>query len=179
MVTVVTLARDLPQALGRPVQIHLGEASNIPRARNVCLRLVEAAVGPDARLAPLWILWLDSDIRLGGQAAPQLAQYVHRADQERVAFAAHYRQADGRSTFFPRRGRMIGPALEAAAVQRLPDWSELGMSGFGLLYAPVEAGYVFHADDAGEDILFWLDHPGLPLRYAQGIAVRHHKAVLL
>jgi hypothetical protein len=179
VVTVVTLTRDLAEALSRPVHIYLGEASNIPRARNVCVRLVESVLGEAARSEPLWLLWVDSDIRLAAGAAPHLAHYLARAEAERVAFAAPYRQANGRSTFFLRRARMAGPALEASAVQRLPDWSELGMCGFGLLYAPVEPGYVFHADDVGEDIHFWLDHPKLPLRCAQGVAIRHHKAVLL
>jgi hypothetical protein len=177
VVTVTVLARDLSAALGRPVQIHVGEASNIPRARNVCLRLAEAASGTGD--GTLWLLWVDSDIRLPAQGVPGLARYIARAEAEHVACAAHYRQADGRSTFFLRRGRMAGPALDVLGVSRLPDWAALGMSGFGLLYAPVEPGYVFHADDIGEDIHFWLDHPQAELRYAKGIEIRHHKATLL
>jgi hypothetical protein len=175
-ITAIALARDLAPALGRAVEFHIGEASNIPRARNVCLRLAEAATAdaPSIRL-----LWLDSDIRLDPTAMPTLARYIARADADGTAFAAHYRQADGRSTFFLRRGLMAGPALDCASVARLPDWAPLAMCGFGLLYAPVERGYVFHADDVGEDIHFWLDHPQTDLRYAKALGLRHHKAVLL
>lgn len=179
VVTVASLVRDVAAAVARPVRLHVGEASNIPRARNVCLRLAEAAQAGEARQGRVWVLWVDSDIRLEPSAAGPFARYLARAEAEQAAFAAHYRQADGRSTFFLRRGRMVGPALEAAVVAGLADWSALGMSGFGLLYAPIEPGYVFHADDAGEDIHFWVDHPDLSLHFAKAIAVRHRKAILL
>jgi hypothetical protein len=181
--TVVQLVRDLGRALGRPVDIHLGEASNIPRARNLCLRQAEraraasgAAIGAGARL---WLLWVDSDIRFAPGAALALAAYMARAEREGCAVAAHYRQADGRATFFARRGLAVGSALTAADVARLPDWAAIGMAGFGVLYAPMEIGYVFHADEVGEDVHFWHDHPALELRFAKGVSVRHHKAVLL
>ncbi len=179
VVTVAALVRDVAAATNRPVRLHVGEASNIPRARNVCLRLVEAAEPEAARSGQVWILWVDSDIRLDPACARHFGAYLARAEAEQAAFAAHYRQADGRSTFFLRRGRMAGPALDSAVVEGLADWFSLGMSGFGLLYAPVDTGYVFHADDVGEDIHFWLDHPALSLRFAKAIALRHRKAVLL
>ena len=171
--TIATILGALSPALGRPVTIHLGEAGNIPRARNAAQREAEASDPSD----PLWCLWVDSDIRLTPDQAPALARYIERAEAEGVGFAVHYRQADGRSTFALTRGRRAS-VLEAAEVENLPDGQVIAMAGLGLAYLPMPRNYVWHADDMGEDYNMWMDTE-LPVRYAKGVEVRHHKQVFL
>lgn len=179
IVTLIQLLNDIGPALGRRAQFHIGEAGNIPRARNICVRLAETALrreNPSAHGG--WILWVDSDIRLIPGGAGAVAACIRRAEAEGTAFSAHYRQADGRSTFS--LGRAGGSEmLTAQAAASLPDWSALGTCGFGFLYVPMTFGYVFHADESGEDVHFWREHPRLSLRFAKAIRLLHHKAVLL
>lgn len=172
--TLATLLGHLSFALdGRPVSIHLGQAGNIPRARNAAQRNAESADPAD----PLWLLWVDSDIELEPDQAPALAEYIRRAEQEGVGFVVHYRQADGRSVFSLGRNRKA-VVLAAAEVENLPDWQPIGMAGLGLCYLPMPRGYVWNANDMGEDFRFFLEvEPDV--RFAKGVRVRHHKAVYL
>lgn len=172
--TILATLTTLREAVGRPVRFHLGNLGNIPRSRNRCMRGYEQDFDGD----PLWALWIDSDIYLHPDDAPAAAPYIARAEAEGVAFAAHYRQADGHSTLFRNRGPEEEALSEEEALA-LEDWSRLGVSGFGLLYAPMPRGYVFHADEMGEDVHFWLEHPDMELHFAKGIKIGHYRAVML
>lgn len=172
--TIYTLAVALPDALGRRVLLHVGQAGNIPRARNKAQREAEAAQ-PDAD--PVWCLWIDTDIVLGVDQADAVARYIARAEAENVGWVAHYRQADGRSVFAADRARHTRMLADEEA-RALPDWAPVAMAGPGLAYLPMPRGYVWHADDMGEDMHLWLD-TGLEVRFARDIDVRHHRAVYL
>lgn len=172
--TIYTLAVALPAALGRPVLLHVGQAGNIPRARNKAQREAEAA-WPDA--GPVWCLWVDTDIVLGVDQAEAVARYVVRAEAEGVGWVAHYRQADGRSVFAETRDRHTR-MMEADEVEALPDWAPVPMAGPGLAYLPMPRGYLWHADDMGEDMHLWID-TNLEIHFAKEIQVLHHKAVYL
>jgi len=172
--TVATLLTALPAALGRPVLIHLGQAGNIPRARNQAQREAEAHA-PDQD--PVWVLWVDSDILLEADQAPAVARYVERAEVDGVGWVAHYRQADGRSVLSLEGGRHA-PILAAEEAEALPDWHPIAMAGLGLAYLPMPRGYLWHADDMGEDWHLWQD-TGMVARFAAGIRVRHHRLAYL
>ena len=172
--TIYTLAAALPAALGRGVSLHVGQAGNIPRARNRAQREAEAAQ-PDAD--PVWCLWIDTDIVLGVDQTDAVARYIARAEAENVGWVAHYLRADGMSVFAADRARHTRMLTEDEALA-LPDWSPVSMAGTGLAYLPMPRGYVWHADDMGEDMHLWLD-TSLEVRFARDIDILHHRAVYL
>lgn len=170
--TVLALP-NLGALLGRAPRIHVSEAGNIPRARNQALRTAEA----DDPADPLWVLWLDSDIRFVQGTVEALARYIARADQEGMGFAAHYRRGDGGSTFargYGTEARM----LDMEEVEALADWVLIDGAGLGCAYLPMPRGYIFRADEWGEDMHLWEDLR-LPLRYAKGVPLIHHRMAML
>lgn len=184
--TLRTLNRTA-NLLGRALVTVNPQAGNIPRARNLGMRQVRLTHREEGVPLPdrLWVLWVDSDIRVNGDQAEALAGYLARAEAEGVAATANYNMFAGEegviSTML--RERSFGERAShytVAEVEAMEDWAELpGLCGFGLLYAPMDPHYTFRADAHGEDVHFWRDHPDLPLRLMKGVRAWHMKHALI
>lgn len=164
---------SLGGVLGRPARLWWTAYGSIPRARNALTEAIRAELG--GRLSA-WVLWVDSDILLQDGNA-EVAAAIQWSWRTGKAWVAHYRMADGRSHIMATRS-MSGaqaPNLTQEEIDALPEWAEVGMSGFGMVFLPMPLDYLWHADRAGEDVHFWLDHPELKVHLAKRIQLLHRK----
>jgi hypothetical protein len=162
----------LGSALGRPVSYSWTAYGSIPRARNALTEHIRAQVGRDRA----WVLWVDSDIFLQGGIAA-VAQAIRWSWQTGCAWTAHYHRADGLSHIMAARdvdGR-VARNLTDAEIEALPEWAEVGAAGLGMCFVPMPLDYVWHADRAGEDVLFWIEHPEIRLHLAKRVTLLHMK----
>lgn len=162
--------------LKRTVHFLVGEAGNIPRSRN---KVLEEARKNLPGVSRAWILWLDSDIVLPGGAHRAIGEALNWSEATQMAWAVNYRAADGTNVTMRERLSQSAHHFTDEELQTLPAYAEIGMSGFGCCYLPMDLNYVFHADVLGEDVHFFLDHPELKLYYAKDINVKHKKIVAL
>jgi hypothetical protein len=171
--TMIELA-SLSAHVGK-ISVLTAEGGNIPRTRNMCMEMLrrQDPIPPD----PTWVLWVDSDILIPAGSAPMLAQYITEGITSNRPWLAHYRMADGRSVLMKERALYNAQHYSDEELIALPDWSPVGMGGFGLALLPMDLAYQFHADMAGEDIHFWLDHPDLIVHIVKGLRLQHRKAV--
>lgn len=176
MTSVLTLSR-LHRDLDRPVAFAQGEGGNIPRARNLVLASIREKLGPD----PASVLWWDTDIRVTEEQIPAVADMVRYGESHQVCVTAHYRMNTG-DTHLMRGDRTPGAGTHYTPEElaAMPEWSPVGMAGFGLLFIPsMPLDYVFHADTIGEDTHWWWDHPDLPVVWSRAVQIHHRKAVWL
>ncbi len=85
MVPSLIALGHVAQRLGRPLEVVLGEASNIPRARNVVLAQIRQAA---PHFTHRWLLWLDSDIVMLPNTAEAIAMAMTWAETHRQAIVA-------------------------------------------------------------------------------------------
>jgi hypothetical protein len=170
--TVLEL-RTVSEWLGRSIVVVSGEASNIPRSRNVILEQVREKY-PDR--TNRWMLWIDSDIVLLRQSVSAVVEAIRWAEAHHAGVVANYRMASGVNVLMahPDHHHLADDELQA-----LPDYGEIAMAGLGFAYLNQPLSYMFHADATGEDIHFWRDNPGIHLHCAKQIHLGHKKAVLL
>lgn len=162
--------------LHRPVRYFVAQAGNIPKARNHVMDAVRGYL--DRAEGTAWVLWMDSDILIGGQAAA-IAAAVQHSEETGQAWAADYRMADGGHSLVKEAIAYGGEHYTAEELAALAEWAPIGLAGFGLCYLPMCLRYVFHADTLGEDVHFYLEHPTLRPGYAKSIHVGHQKLVTL
>ncbi|MCL6562466.1 MAG: hypothetical protein K6U87_05610 [Firmicutes bacterium] len=127
------------------------------------------------RESSLWLLWIDSDILVPPREVQVIAEALLWAEENRCAVAANYLMANGLPVVMDREGKHY----TQEQIDRMPPYYRIGFSGFGFLYLEQPLNYLFHADDKGEDIHFWLDHPDIPLYLATRIRLAHKKTVIL
>ncbi len=173
--TMLELTR-LIQKIRVPVQFLLSTASNIPRARNSILNDLRQA-DPDALWQ--WVLWVDNDIVIPWDGHHAIAAAIERAWNDHVGWTAHYPMANGESVLMRARKPMENIHYSREELPSLPDWTPIGMTGFGMLFLQQPTRYVFHADVTGEDVHFWLEQPTLDIRYAKDIRIGHMKSITL
>ena len=174
MTSVLALA-GLHQVLDRPVAFVQGEGGNIPRARNQVLATIRAQLGS----GPVPVLWWDTDIRVTDDQIPAVADMIRYGEAHQVCVTAHYRMNTGESHLM-RGDRTPGAGTHYTAEELavMPDWAPVGMAGFGLLFIPqMPVDYVFRADNVGEDVHWWWDHPDWPLVVAKSVIIHHRKAI--
>lgn len=185
-ITTILTINNAAHLLGRVLVTANPQAGNIPRGRNLGMDELRNILRVEGMAIPdrLWVLWVDSDIRVQADQAEAIAQYILRAEAEGVGWTADYHMFAGEqgviSTMLKERSFGAGAThytLEEIAA--MEDWSPIPLAGFGLCYLPMPTDYVFRADRHGEDIHFWRDHPDLPLRLAKGVTAYHMKHVLL
>lgn len=166
---------NLANCLEGGIDIFTAEGGNIPRTRNMVMDQIRRVTpkGED----PVWVLWLDSDILLPAGSAAIIAQYVQEGRESMRAWLAHYHMANGQSVLMKDRTLYRARHYTHEELTTLPDWAEIGMGGFGLAYLPMALDYKFHADAAGEDINYFLDHPDLTVHLAKSIVLKHRKPV--
>lgn len=164
------------QDLGRPLEVILGEASNIPRARNVALAQIrKQSAGETHR----WMLWLDSDILIAPNTASIIAESITWAEGHQHAIVANYRMASGENVLMTTRNLATVRHYTDKELAELSEFDVIGMAGLGWVYLNQPLDYVFHADTYGEDVHFWWDHPEIGLHWAKRIKLGHKKTVLL
>lgn len=155
------------------MQVMTAEAGNIPKGRNQVLRQIQADADPATHA---WVLWLDSDILITPGSAPALAQYIEDARDSGRQWIANYNMANGQSVLMKDRILHNAAHYTTDELLCLPDGSELGMGGFGLSFLFTDLSYQFWADEAGEDIHYWLDRPEEKVYYAKHVLLKHRKA---
>lgn len=167
------------------LQIEPAEGGNIPRARNAVMDRVYHAAGGTYAIrtqdpnppAPQWVLWLDSDILIPVGTAPLLADYLNTGRATDRQWLANYHMADGQSVLMKDRTLYGARHYGLDELICLPDWAAVGMGGFGLSFLKMDLTYEFHANAAGEDIHYWLDHPDEKVYVAKQLLLKHRKAV--
>lgn len=155
------------------MQVMTAEAGNIPRGRNQVLRQIQADAAPATHA---WVLWLDSDILVTPGSAAVVAQYIQGARESGRQWLANYNMASGQSVLMQDRTLTNARHYTMDELLCLPDGSEIGMGGFGLSFLYTDLAYQFWADEAGEDIHYWLDRPEEKVYYAKHILLKHRKA---
>ena len=173
--SLITLGQ-VAHRLNRALEVVLGEASNIPRARNVALAQIRQTM-PQA--THRWVLWLESDILMLPNTAAEVAPALTWAETHQQAIVANYRMATGENVLMTTRTMDTARHYTDPELAALPVWSEVGMSGLGWAYLDQPLNYVFHADTFGEDVHFWWDHPEIRLHWAKDIHLGHRKTVVL
>jgi len=155
----------------------MSEASNIPRSRNGVLRQARTLY-PQEDTA--WILWLDADIVLAPGSAEAVVTAIRWAESHERGVVANYLMASGTSVLMTTRGQPGQTRhYTDTELQDLEDFAEVGMSGLSFAYLPQPLAYTFFADEVGEDIHFWWDHPEVRIHWAKSIRIGHKKLVLL
>ena len=160
VLTVQTLLA-LGAMVGHVPILLVPEASNIPKSRNYIQEYFR-----EQKKAGYWAWWVDSDILLTQNDLPHLQRMMAIAHETRKTVSAHYRRTDGAWQGMATRKR-----YGSTQVIRKPDvefWESDGMTGFGCVYGKFDSRYTFHADDIGEDVHYWLDHPGRTLIWYEG-----------
>ena len=160
--------------LKRPVVLTVAEAGNIPRSRNMVMQHVRAKY-PERERA--WILWVDSDIYVPSDCAKDIASAIEIAERTRKSWVANYRQSDGANVLIKERSLYGAEHYTDEELLALPDFSEIPMAGFGFSYVNTPLGYMFHADEAGEDVHFALDNPEVRFHFARNVKAIHKKQV--
>lgn len=160
----------------RPLQFVMGQGSNIPRSRNHILQQLRQLY-PHRDTA--WVLWIDSDIWIRPESALAIAEALEWAHQHEQAIVGNYRMVNGASVFMHSRNPQDGRHYSDEELAQLPDYSEIALTGFGFAYVPQLLDYTFRADDIGEDIHFWWDHPEIHLHWPKAIHLGHLKEMLL
>lgn len=161
--------------LERRVRVWIGEAGNIPRARNTVLDQARQY----ASESPAWILWIDSDIIIPPGGHHAIAEAIQWSESSGTGWVANYKMSDGQNVLMKERRLYGSPHYSQQEIEQLPDWAEIGMSGLGLAFLPVALDYEFHADRAGEDTHYFLDYSDLQVRFAKKIKIHHRKMVVL
>ncbi len=82
------------EQLNRPLHFAVGEASNIPRSRNVVLQQLRDAY---PQTPNPWVLWLDSDIVLFPGYTDVIVAGIQWAEAHECGIVANYRMANGES----------------------------------------------------------------------------------
>lgn len=161
--------------LDRPTRFSFAEFGNIPRSRNAVMNAVRDGLQEDDH----YMLWWDTDIIIPPGSAEQIADMIKWADgqPEDVAVTANYRMFNGQSVLMRSRVPGKGTHYTDEELEKMPNFSEIGMSGFGLIYLPIDSDYVWHADTHGEDIHYWWEHPNLPLYLDKRIDLLHQKTI--
>ena len=167
---------EVSRFLDRSMVLVSGEASNIPRSRNAILDQVRTRY-PDRETT--WVLWVDSDIVVPRGSTVAIGEALRWAEAHQVGVVANYRMATGQNVVMVHRDPALNHHMTDAEWQALPDYAEVGMSGFGFAYLPQPLHYIFHADTTGEDIHFWRDNPQIRLHGAKQIHLGHRKSILL
>ncbi|PSR20293.1 MAG: hypothetical protein C7B45_15610 [Sulfobacillus acidophilus] len=175
MVHSLTALSRVGSALGRPVQFLIGEAGSIPRSRNLVLDMARRRPEVDD---VTWILWLDSDILIPADAVDAMVHAILWSESTDKSWVAHYRMADGTSVLM-REKSAHARHYTADEIQQLDNFAEVGLAGLGLAYIKTDVRYIFHSDELGEDVHFFLDQPHLTIHLAKDIRVLHRKAVLI
>ena len=142
---------EVSRFLDRSMVLVSGEASNIPRSRNAILDQVRTRY-PDRETT--WVLWVDSDIVVPRGSTVAIGEALRWAEAHQVGVVANYRMATGQNVVMVHRDPALNHHMTDAEWQALPDYAEVGMSGFGFAYLPQPLHYIFHADTTGEDIHF-------------------------
>jgi len=161
--------------LNRPTVFFIAEASNIPRGRNMILDQLRMRF-PDRSTLP--VLWVDSDIWIPPFAEQSITDAIEWGDSHHANVVANYLMANGQTVLMNDRttqGRHFTPE----EWQALPDYAEVGITGFGFLYVEQPLAYTFYADRIGEDIHFWWDNPEIRIHVAKRITIGHRKSVML
>ncbi|MCL4520434.1 MAG: hypothetical protein M1415_02415 [Firmicutes bacterium] len=164
------------EQLNRPLHFAIGEASNIPRSRNVVLQQLRDAY---PQTPNLWVLWLDSDIVLFPGYTDAIVAGIQWAEVHNCGIVANYRMANGENVLIANKEGPPYRHYTTDELDTLPNYAEVGLAGLGFAYFRQPLEYVFHADNVGEDIHLWWDHPELTLCWAKQIRVGHKKLVLL
>jgi hypothetical protein len=175
MVHSLTALSQVGSALGRPVQFLIGEAGSIPRSRNLVLEM--ARQRPEV-VDTAWILWLDSDILIPADAVEAIVQAILWSESTDQSWVAHYRMADGASVLMRERSARA-THYTVKDLQELNNFAQVGLAGLGLAYIKTDVHYIFHSDELGEDVHFFLDQPNLSIHFAKDIRVLHRKAVMI
>ncbi|MCY0881712.1 MAG: hypothetical protein OWS74_06925 [Firmicutes bacterium] len=170
IVTMLELSQLSGRFSGRPVTFCIGQASNIPRARNIVMDRAREKSNED----PLGVLWIDADIVLKSGDSENLAQMIRWGEESGKAITANYRRSDGLSAHMADRT----PYGARNYTEELKKGQNIGMAGFGCAYIPMPRNYRFRADIIGEDVYFWLDNPQLECVYA-GFGVGHMKSIIV
>lgn len=157
--------------LGRPVQFLISRASNIPRGRNVVMDAARQASEAD----PLWIFWIDSDILLLPGQLDKVARMIRTAEAQGVGVTAHYRMDNGESMLMADRS-MAAAHYTLDEITQMPRGATIGMAGMGFCYLPMPRATLFHADQLGEDVVFFQQYPDLTLTVDPTIELRHWKS---
>ncbi len=161
----------------RVTKLMLGEAGNIPRARNIVMDEVRKELNRETGIA--WVLWLDSDILLPTRSHLAIANAIQWSEQTGKAWVANYKMGNNKNVLLKQRDLYVAEHYTDEELNNLPPYAEVAMSGFGLAYLPMDLSYLFHADRWGEDVHFFNDHPNLKVHYAKDIVLNHKKIVLL
>ena len=161
----------------RIMKLLLGEAGNIPRARNIVMDEVRKELKRDSGIA--WVLWVDSDILLPAFSHKAIANAIHWSEQTGKAWVANYKMASNQNVILKQRDYYHAEHYTDEEISNLTPFAEIAMSGFGLAYLPMDLSYLFHADRWGEDVHFFMDHPDLKVHLANNIIINHKKTVLL
>lgn len=170
---------ELVMSLPVPHAVFWVERSNIPRARNALVQAVRERVGTERGRA--WCLWIDSDIMVPTETIPALRAAIERSWQSGIGFTAHYSMTNGDSHMIMTKElpRDFEPNVKRGALEDLLDGTLIPMCGFGCLFIPQDLRYDFRADQWGEDVYYWHDHPEEQVEYRKDVKVGHHKTVWL
>lgn len=168
---------SLSRVIGKPIQLMIGEAGNIPRARNTVMDEIRKILNKNNGTA--WTLWIDSDILLPSNSHHLIANAIQWSGQTGKAWVANYKMANHKNVLIKNRDLYQPIHYTDEELATFAPYSEVGMSGFGLAYLPMDLSYTFHADRWGEDVHFFIDHPDLKIYFAKDILIHHKKTVLL
>jgi hypothetical protein len=176
MVTSLIELINASVMMKRNIQVMMGQASNIPRARNLVMNQLRQAY-PNQDHA--WILWIDSDVLIPPGEHKHIVEAVQWAESTGKSWVANYKMSSNDNVLMSERKLMGAPHYTNEELDAMEPWAEVGMAGLGMAYLLMPTKYVFHADWAGEDIYFWLENPNLHIYYAKDIRLQHQKAMLL
>ncbi len=125
-----------------------------------------------------WVLWLDSDIILQFESYLKIAEAMRWAEKKNKSWTANYRMANGTSVLMKQRTLYNAEHYTDEEVEQLKPYAEIAMTGFGFAYINMDLEYRFRADEAGEDVNFFLDNPDFNIYLAKDISIGHSKSVV-
>lgn len=157
--------------MNREIAFITPQASNIPRGRNLAMQMA-AAMNPNPK-DPLWMFWVDSDVRIEPFQEHYMADMIKFAEDNNAFVTGLYKMDDKN---YVATMDIEGTKHLSGRLDMIKPNAAVKTTGFGFLYGPMPRTYTFHADRLGEDLKFWQENKHLKLYANTQVQLSHWKA---
>ena len=157
------------------------QTSNISKSRNGCMDTIR-----HNELPYIMCLWIDSDMVIEEKDVVHVEAIIKEGLERNqkgmeAGIVCNYRTSNNGSQIKSARTREASSevSIDELSNQGIYSMGHDGVSGFGLAFLPMPPQYIFHSDELGEDMYYWIEHPELEMLIYTDFVPRHVKEVAL
>ena len=151
------------------------QASNIPRARNA---IMDQFGRPNDKM---FMMWVDDDMIIRSHVdIVNSIKLAMSMEESIVVVPYHMSTPPFESTIRKyRRIRGEGENPQFEPKKEIEYLDEKGCAGLGFAVGWFPSKYLFHADEIGEDVYFWCEHPHIPMVVDSRWTAGHRKEIII